>query len=169
MRPGKTHPPPQPEGPPAIAKIVSGGQTGADQGALDAALWMGIPCGGWCPRGRRDENGVIPERFPLIEDSEEACSGRTERNVRDSHATLLLTSGPPTGGSRETLQYARRYQRPCLTADLDRPDQALLPEIMTWLDSLPPQPVLNVAGSRESKDPGIQRRVENLMKKVWNH
>src|SRR6266571_9073801 len=82
-----------------VSKIVSGGQTGVDRAALDVALELGIPCGGWCPRGRRAEDGIIPERYPLIETPTTAYPQRTERNVRDSDGTLVLTVGRADGGT----------------------------------------------------------------------
>ena len=83
-----------------IDKIVSGGQTGADRAALDVALELGLSTGGWIPRGRRAEDGAIPERYEeLVESDSESYERRTELNVRDSDATVVFSFGPPTGGS----------------------------------------------------------------------
>ncbi len=79
-------------------KIISGGQTGADQGALDAALELGVPCGGWCPRGRKSENGPIPERYPLQEHESGDTADRTRANVLDSDGNLIFAYGDPEGG-----------------------------------------------------------------------
>src|SRR5947209_11260398 len=87
-----------------IAKIVSGGQTGVDRAALDVALELGLPCGGWCPKGRRSEGGRIPERYPLRETTSAAYPARTRRNVLYSDGTLVLTNGPPTGGTALTIE-----------------------------------------------------------------
>ncbi len=96
-----------------IAKIVSGGQTGVDQGALDACRWVKFPYGGWVPKGRRTEAGTLS---PIYEDMQEHSSPeylpRTEANVVDSDATLILTSGKPTGGSKKTVEFAKKHGRP---------------------------------------------------------
>ena len=161
----------------AASKIVSGGQTGADRGGLDAAIDLGVPHGGWCPRGRKAEDGTIPSRYDLVEMRSSSYLGRTEQNVIDSHATVVFTCGPPTGGSKKTIDFANKHQRPCLQVDLSDPDVgAIAEEILKWLSGgglqsasvpvPPPNPVVNVAGSRESKAPGIQGRVRDIVKLV---
>lgn len=82
----------------SLLKIISGGQTGVDRAALDVALELGLPCGGWCPRGRRAEDGVIAERYPLTETRSARYAVRTVRNVRAADGTLVLTRGQPSGG-----------------------------------------------------------------------
>ncbi len=99
-------------------KVVSGGQTGVDRAALDAALGLGLPCGGWRPQGRRAEDGRIPDRYPLTETPGKDYPTRTRRNVRDSDFTLVLTVGEPTGGTLLTVQAAKRQGRPCVVVDL---------------------------------------------------
>jgi hypothetical protein len=133
-------------------KIVSGGQTGVDRAALDVALRLGLPCGGWCPRGRRAEDGAIPERYPLVETPDARYPQRTRWNVRDSDATLVLHSGPPRGGTALTLRLLARTGKPALRVDLDgESDPAALGE---WIGRLGIR-VLNVAGPRESEAPGV--------------
>src|SRR3954447_14624932 len=97
-----------------IQRIVSGGQTGVDRAALDVALALGIPCGGWCPRGRGAEDGLIPERYPLVETPAADASQRTRWNVRDSDGTLILAWGEPTGGTLLTVQACRETGKPHL-------------------------------------------------------
>ena len=97
--------------------IVSGGQTGVDRGALDAALAAGCACGGWCPQGRLAEDGVLPERYPLRELPGGGYRARTRRNVVDSDATLVLTFGTPGGGTAATVDDARRHGRPLRVID----------------------------------------------------
>lgn len=146
-----------------VERIVSGGQTGVDRAALDTALEQGIPCGGWCPKGRRAEDGVIDPRYPLEETPSEKYAQRTEWNVRDSDATLILTKGVLRGGTLYTVQLAERMGKPHRAVNL--------------LDPLPPSTVrqwliqhrikvLNVAGPRESTGAGIYAPAKLFLKKV---
>ena len=89
-------------------KIISGGQAGVDRAALDIALELGIECGGWCPKGRGAEDGRIGPKYPLLETGSEDPNVRTERNVRDSDATLIFTWGKPTGGTAYTIKMAEK-------------------------------------------------------------
>jgi len=142
------------------AKIVSGGQSGVDRAALDVALALGIRCGGWVPRGRRAEDGPIPEFYPLTETDSSAYDVRTKRNVDDSDATLLLTRGEPTGGSKLTLEVAAELKRPYHIVDLKRTHSPLA--ALRWLEAKRPG-VLNVAGPRESTAPGIYAEAETFL------
>jgi Circularly permutated YpsA SLOG family len=145
---------------PRVEKIISGGQTGVDRAALDVALAMGIDCGGWCPKGRRAEDGPIASRYPLVETASTAYSQRTKRNVRDSDGTLILSRGQPRGGTLLTQRTALELGKPCLSIDLGAP--AALAEIREWLDHNAVG-VLNVAGPRESQSPGITLEATRLL------
>jgi hypothetical protein len=147
-----------------VRRIVSGAQTGADRAALDAAIEFGADCGGWVPRGRLDEDGVIPDRYPnLVETDGEGFAQRTALNVRDSDATLIVSHGSLTGGSKLTQQKARAYGRPSLHLDL-----ALMSELeaveraRAWVAVFRPA-VLNVAGPRASNDPAIYAKTRCIV------
>ena len=101
-------------------KIISGGQTGVDRAALDVAIELGIPCGGWCPKGRRSEDGTIPLKYPLQETPTPRYEQRTEWNVRDSQATLVLTVGHPTRGTALAVEFAQQHGKPYLVVDLSQ-------------------------------------------------
>lgn len=132
--------------------VVSGGQTGVDRAALDSALELGLACGGWCPRGRLAEDGVIPERYPLRETEEASYRARTERNVRDSDATLVLCWGKPTGDTALTILTARRFGKPLLIVDMAAPPTPK--SVARWISESGAR-VINVAGPRESARPGL--------------
>ena len=133
-----------------LEQIVSGGQTGVDRAALDVALELGIPCGGWCPQGRLAEDGVIAERYPLRETRSARYSRRTLCNVRDSDATLIVVRGEPAGGTAYTVRVAQDLERPYLVVP---PDVTHVARTLDWLrdDQVV---LLNVAGPRESGAPG---------------
>ena len=159
-----------------IVKIVSGGQTGADTGALKAAIWCKVPHGGWCPKGRICENGIIPERYKLKEMQSPDYAQRTEANVVDSDATLLFTFGTPTGGSKLTQELAAKHRRPFFHIDLAAADRSFVPELGRLFfgtgdlpSKVPSSCVLNVAGSRESQFPGIGSMVMMWMIDIINH
>lgn len=141
---------------------MSGGQTGADRGALDAAIELGIEHGGFCPRGRRAEDGAIPSTYSLVETASGDYPERTRRNVVTSDGTLLLTRGRPTGGSALTERIARAESRPFLHIDLDAGNSNPDLRIQQWLTDNHIE-VLNVAGPRASTSPGIARKVHDLL------
>lgn len=147
-----------------VRRIISGGQTGADRGALDAAVELGIDHGGYCPAGRRAEDGRIPEHYRLTETASPAYPARTERNVLESDGTLLVTRGAPSGGSALTLALARSARRPLFHLDLSRPGDLAdqVERVREWLRSESIS-VLNVAGPRESGCPGITHDVRALL------
>ncbi|MGH8704162.1 MAG: putative molybdenum carrier protein [Burkholderiales bacterium] len=133
-------------------RIVSGGQTGVDRAALDAALALGLPAGGWCPRGRIAKDGRLARRYPLQETPSADYAPRTESNVRDSDGTLILNRGRLDGGTLLTARLAARYGRPCLVVQLER--RVDLVRLRGWIARHRIR-TLNVAGPRESKRRGI--------------
>jgi hypothetical protein len=148
-----------------IRRIVSGGQTGVDRGALDAAIALQIEHGGWCPRGRRAEDGVIPERYQLRETSSRRYQVRTRQNVLDSDGTLILFRGELTGGSAYTLRVAAAYERPHLLVNLEGdPDPTACAR---WIVANR-LAVLNIAGPRESTSVGIQEDARKFVEAVFN-
>jgi hypothetical protein len=134
----------------ALERIVSGGQSGVDRGALDAALALGFPCGGWCPAGRLAEDGPIPERYPVAELAGGDYRARTRRNVQDADGTLILAFGAPTGGTLQTLRDCLRFGKPHLVVDalaVPACDAAERASLFVQGNAIR---VLNVAGPRES-------------------
>ena len=139
-----------------IEKIVSGAQTGADRAALDVAIRHGFPHGGWCPQGRKAEDGPIGGQYQLTETPSARYSQRTEWNARDSDGTVLITFARElTGGSKLTAAFARKHGKPWIhipEASCRRPAEVLQRFVQEHSIR-----VLNVAGSRESKQPGLWR------------
>ena len=143
-----------------LQKIVSGGQTGVDRAALDAALAYDVSAGGWCPEGRRAEDGPIPERYPLEETPSEAYEQRTAWNVRDSDGTLIITDGTLEGGTALTMQEAKRQGRAVL--HVRTPDPVPVEMIRAWGEDHDVR-VLNVAGPRASEVDGIYDRARSIL------
>ena len=136
-----------------LLKIISGGQTGVDRGALDAALDLGVECGGWCPAGRLAEDGIIPERYPVIELEDGGYADRTAQNVADSDATLIISNGEPIGGTRETMERCIEKGKPYLIINCREVSTAEAKgKTLKFLQS---QHIrrLNVAGPRASQWP----------------
>ena len=149
------------EGPPN--RIVSGAQTGVDRAALDVALELSLDCGGWCPRGRRAEDGPLDARYPLRETPLRRYDQRTDWNVRDSNGTLILYRARVDGGTRLTRVRARLRGRPFRQVDLDQDPET--EPVLKWIRRHQIQ-VLNVAGPRESSSPGVYDRARAFLLKL---
>ena len=147
-----------------VTKIISGGQTGVDQAALDTAINLDIPHGGWIPKGRKTEAGILPDKYKLNEMPTGSYPKRTAQNILDSDGTLIFSHGRLTGGSALTRDLCIKHARPWLHVDfkitnnIDTSDS-----ISSWIieNSIK---VLNVAGSRASKDPEIYALTVTVLK-----
>lgn len=151
-----------------LNEIISGGQTGVDRAALDVAIELGIPHGGWCPKGRLSELGVIPEKYSLTETQTVNYSERTIRNIQDSDGTLVLLPNRTTriiDGTKLTIEKTCTLTKPLLIVYLT---DNIAPEmIVTWLKDNGIK-VLNVAGPRESSCPGIYQASKILLREILN-
>lgn len=152
--------PDKPSQPLPLCRIISGGQTGVDRGALDAALAAGIPHGGWCPAGRRAEDGRIPDLYQLTELTSADYALRTEQNVMDSDGTLILHTGEFGSGTELTLRMTAKHRKPCLQVHLDASPNPTA--VRQWLTDHQIE-ILNCAGPRESNSPGIQTATRDFL------
>ena len=132
-------------------KIISGGQTGVDRAALDVALRHGIECGGWCPTGRLDEFGKIPDHYPVHELQDGGFTERTLQNVRDSDGTVVVYSGELRGGTEQTVRFCVELQRPHQLIDASRVPAEEAVKLITDFVRKNGIEVLNVAGPRQSE------------------
>ena len=149
-----------------LQKIISGGQTGADQGALDGAISQSFPHGGSIPAGRKTEEGMLPETYQMEELVSGNYADRTEKNVRDADATLIVSHGPLTGSSALTMKIARRLNKPCLHVDFKtRAADEAAADVTAWLASCGTG-ILNVAGPRASSDADIYDAARKLVAAV---
>lgn len=148
-----------------LAKIISGGQTGVDRGALDAAMELGLWHGGFCPKGRKSESGPIPRKYKLKEHDSEEYAVRTRANVHDADATLIIHAGMATigPGTKLTATLASKSGRPELRLDIRVGDaHERLKRFLRGAQI----GTLNVAGPRESRAPGIEARVRDFLVKA---
>ena len=145
-----------------IGRVISGGQTGVDRGALDASLAVGVAVGGRCPKGRRTEDGIIAARYPLCETQSTYYIERTQANVFEADATLILAPGAAlTDGTAYTKHYAEANGRPVRLVVAD--DESGVTGTLAWLDEMGIA-ILNVAGPRESGASGIQIKAEAFIR-----
>ena len=148
-----------------IAKLISGGQTGADIAALDVALRHAFPHGGWCPKGRKSEDGPIPLRYLLTETPNSSYLQRTEWNVRDTDGTVVFTlASTVTGGSLRTIGFAKKHEKPWI--HISRTNYRPAEELQRFVEDNGIK-ILNVAGSRKSKEPGLHRWVLQVLEDAF--
>lgn len=146
-----------------IKKIISGGQIGADQAALDVAIKLGISYGGWIQKGRKTERGILPEKYQLKEMPVAGFKERIEQNIIDSDGTVIISHGNLTGGSDYGQEMAKKHNRPFLHIDLNEtPLSIARSKINTWIIENNIK-VLNVTGSRTSEDPKIYKDTMNIV------
>lgn len=146
-----------------VKKIVSGGQTGADRAALDWAIEHDVPHGGWCPKGRKAEDGIIDARYHLQETPTAEYAERTERNVQDSEATVIISIGCELqGGSALTLELARNYRKPCIHITAEGGPAEAARRLRRFVVENKMQ-VLNVAGPRASEEPAVGELVKLVL------
>ncbi len=151
-----------------ICKIISGGQAGVDRAALDAAIKLNIPHGGWCPKTRKAEDGVIAPRYLLEETLSEDYSERTVANIRDSHATLILVTkalAEVSAGTLLTIKKAVQLNKPHLIINLSQ-NNIDTDAIKKWLQDHHIT-LLNVAGPRESQSPGIYQASLDFLSELF--
>ena len=150
-----------------LRKIISGGKAGADRAALDVAIKMNIPHGGWIPKGRRTEKGPLPSKYLLQEMQSSSYAERTEKNVIDADGTVIFSHGTLTGGSELTRHLAHKHRRPCLHFDLNRVIAFnAAQQLNSWLQDNQIE-VLNVAGTRGSHDPRIYRATTDVLQTAF--
>ena len=154
-------------------RVISGGQTGVDRAGLVAAMSYSIPIGGWLPKGRIAEDGVVPEDFYDMQECEGGYRERTRANVRSADATLVLSDKfPLAGGTAYTVETAAEQGKTCKVVNLDADDAEV--QIREWMlsleSSIPLEKekiILNVAGPRESVSPGIFEKAKNVLYSVF--
>jgi len=150
-----------------IRQIISGGQTGVDRAALDVAIKLALPHGGWVPKGRITESGPLADKYNLKETESSSYTERTEKNVMDADGTLIISRGPLTGGSEYTREMALKHDRSWLHIDLS---QSAAFQAVTTINQWIMQKkigILNVAGPRASKDPSIYREASNILESTY--
>ncbi|MDD9304708.1 MAG: hypothetical protein HUK40_21130 [Desulfobacter sp.] len=149
-----------------LEQIISGGQTGADQAALDTAIKFDILHGGWISKGRKTEAGPLPAKYNLKQMDTPDYPSRTRQNILDSHGTVIIARGPLKGGSRLTYSYTLESERPCCRIDLFKQDIFEAALVLKDFISQNYIQILNVAGPRASHDPAIYFDVRSVIESM---
>lgn len=149
-----------------VKKIISGGQTGVDRAALDFAIDAKIPHGGYCPKGRKAEDGRLDERYQLTETESAHYEERTKKNLLEAHGTLIMDYGPLSGGTALTAELCTNNLKPLHIIDLDEIDETTRSKFWKWMDENAVR-VLNIAGSRESKHP-VYKRAKTCLEMLFH-
>jgi hypothetical protein len=151
-----------------LKRVISGAQTGVDRAALDAAIDASIPVDGFCIKGRRAEDGIIPETYPFLELETTQYSIRIEHNVVVSDGTLIINKGPLSHGTKLSYDFAVKNLMPCLIVQLDAEDKITPFQVVRWIEG---QRIvtLNVTGPRESKIPeGIYKEAYSYLERLFS-
>ena len=151
-----------------IIKIISGGQTGVDRAALDAAIELGIKHGGFCPKGRRSEDGIIPSKYIMIETETDDYSERTLRNVQFSDATLIFHKGEIIGGTALTEEFCFLEKKTVLTVNILDEFAIILLNFSSWQEKNTIS-ILNISGPRESEAHMYKNVKKILMELLSDH
>jgi hypothetical protein len=147
----------------SLKKIISGGQTGADRAGLDVAIKLGLLHGGWVPKGRKAEDGMVPSCYQVKETNSLKYRDRTQLNVLDSDGTVIFSRGPLKGGSKLTEDFCIAHQKPYIHIDFDTMTKEEAKTLFTnWIEENSIS-VLNVAGPRESEDKDIYQMVKDFL------
>jgi predicted Rossmann-fold nucleotide-binding protein len=147
-------------------EIVSGGQTGVDRAALDFALQNGIKCSGFCPKGRKAEDGRISSRYPLTETSSSFYQERTRLNVIQSDALLIVFNNEMGRGTEVAIKEAKRYRKPYFIVNLKEKSGNTVDDARRWINENSINK-LNVAGPRASSDAGIYEKCLQFLEEVF--
>ena len=156
----------------SITTIISGGQTGADRGALDAALKEGVKTAGFVPKGRLAEDGQVDTKYNLKEMPTKSYPPRTRANVRLADFSAIFTNGEITGGSLLTKNFCLRLGKPYLHIDVSLFNSSTNRlDVMRTLDHQirhSDAKSLNIAGTRESQSPGLEKEVYDFLVEFFN-
>ncbi|NQT77217.1 MAG: hypothetical protein HQ565_05855 [Bacteroidetes bacterium] len=145
-------------------KLISGGQSGTDRATLDFALKNNFPCGGWCPLGRKAEDGVIPIHYPLKETKTSDYAERSLLNVKDSEGTLIITLREMDEGTRLTYEFAQEHGKPVFLCNDSKPADAI--SFKNWMTENNIR-VLNVAGPREGSTKGMYAFAFQILERLF--
>lgn len=145
-----------------LVKIISGGQTGVDRAGLDAAMEIGLSVGGYVPKGRLSEDGQVPDKYPMTETGSKDYKSRTKRNVLESDGTLIINIGAMKSGTALTAKIARENNKPLMIIQFDQDYKS--GAVIDWLNENQIK-ILNIAGPRESKIPGIYEQAKMFLLK----
>ena len=151
-----------------LRMVISGGQAGADRAGLDFALEAGLAHGGCVPKGRQAEDGRVDDRYQLVELPTTSYPFRTKRNVRESDGTAIFSLGAElSGGSALTLSYARSVRKPVTHRHASDEGEAGPAARLADFIASNRIGVLNVAGPRGSKEPGVYRFTLEVLRRYW--
>ena len=151
-----------------ISKIISGGQTGVDRAALDAAISLGLEHGGFCPKGRVAEDGIIPVEYKMDEMDTEEYPARTMKNVQCSDGTLILHQGEITGGTAFTEEFCKLKKKPLLIINILDEFKEIRVNLNRWLETNNIT-ILNIAGPRESEVHIYKKAKDLLIRLLKDH